>query len=83
MRRGITVSLCHPGPMATGVAGQLRSLYGSEGLLTEAEDPVKVKKRQSPRRVAQLILRAAYHGLDSCWICQHPILLLGERAPYV
>ena len=77
MSRNITVTLCHPGPIATGAAGQVRSLYGSDGLLTEVEDQGKVKQRQSPTRVAELILRAAWHGLDSCWICQHPVLLLG------
>ena len=55
----------------------MRSLYGPEGLLTELEDQSKVKQRQNPSRVSQLILRAAWHGLDSCWICQHPVLLLG------
>ena len=76
--RGITVSMCHPGPIATGTVGQVRSLYGSDGLLTELEDQAKVKQRQSPQRVAQLILRAVYHELDSCWISQHPVLLLGK-----
>ena len=70
--------MCHPGPIATGAAGQVRSLYGSKGLLTEVEDQSKVKQRQSPERVAQLVLRAAYHGLDSCWISQHPVLVLGK-----
>jgi len=69
--------MCHPGPIATGVAGQVRSLYGSGGLLTEVEDQAKVKQRQSPQRVATLVLMAAYHNLDTCWIAQHPVLLLG------
>ena len=77
--RGIRVTMCHPGPIATGVTGQVRSLYGSQGLLTEVEDQAKVKQRQSPQRVASLVLTAAYHGLDTCWIAQHPVLLLGAE----
>jgi len=80
--RGITVTMCHPGPIATGVAGQVRSLYGSGGLLTEVEDQAKVKQRQSPQRVATLVLMAAYHNLDTCWIAQHPVLLLAYLVQY-
>lgn len=77
-RRGVKVTLCQPGPIATGVQGQVRSLYGSKGLLTEStESDAELRKRHNPKRVAELILRAAYHGLDSCWIAKHPVLLLG------
>ena len=33
--------------------------------------------RQSPERVAELVLRAMHHRVLLCWIVQHPILLLG------
>lgn len=73
------ITVCHPGPIATGSGGQVRSLYGPDGLLREAEPASETSKRQSPQRVAELILRAAYHGLDSCWIAKHPVLFLGAR----
>ena len=70
--------LCHPGPIATRAAGQMRSLYGSSGLLQVSDDEKEVKRRQGPERVAELILRACYHGVASCWISKHPVLLIGE-----
>ena len=70
--------LCHPGPIATRAAGQMRSLYGSSGLLQVSDDEKEVKRRQSPERVAELILKACYHGAGSCWISKHPVLLMGE-----
>ena len=83
IRRGVSVTLCQPGPIATGVQGQVRSLYGSNGLLTEStESDAELQKRHSPGRVAELILRATYHGLDSCWIAKHPVLLLGILSAY-
>ena len=30
-----------------------------------------------PARVAELILIAAYHNLNTCWIAKQPVLLLG------
>lgn len=80
--RGVQVTLCHPGPIATGADGQIRSLYGSSGLLTEAEGGSN-KARQSPKRVAALVLKACHHGLDSVWIAKHPVLLLGRAVSTV
>lgn len=81
--RGVLVTMCHPGPIATGAKGQVRSLYGSEGLLRAPEPEAESGKRLDPGRVAELIIRATYHGLDSCWIAKHPVLLLGEPTiPY-
>ena len=76
--RGITVTLCHPGPVATGVGGQVRSLYGPQGQITVHEPEGYQKGRLGVKRVAQLILKAAYHNVESCWISTHPILLTGE-----
>lgn len=76
--RGITVTLACPGPVATGTEETPRNIFSSEGLTAKHEERGGSKKRLSPTRVAQLIARAAYNGLDMCWIAKHPVLLIGE-----
>ena len=75
-RRRITVTICCPGPVATGSPDQPRSIYGGTGLV--ASHSRDSKKRMSPARVAELIGSATYHKLDECWIARHPVLLMGE-----
>jgi hypothetical protein len=75
------VTVCYPGPIATGEPGTPRSVYGPEGLITEHEERGGKKSRMNPARVAELIVRATYHGLDTAWIAKHPVLLLGDAPP--
>ena len=72
------MTLCHPGPIATGTEGQPRCLYGPKGPITHSDPPASTKGRQSTKRVAALVLQAAYNNVESCWICQHPILVTGQ-----
>ena len=76
--RGVTVSLCCPGPAATGSAKQPRSIYSGTGLITTASSDKGSSTRMAPARVAELIGRAAYYKVDECWIARHPVLLMGE-----
>ena len=75
-RRRITVTICCPGPVATGSPDQPRSIYGGTRLVTSHSRDSK--KRMSPARVAELIGSATYHKLNECWIARHPVLLMGE-----
>lgn len=80
--RGVGATLCCPGPLATGLDGKPRMVYGANGLVTQAATGMS-KKRVSTARAAELITRAAYHCLDECWIANHPVLLLGYIMQYV
>ena len=75
--RGITVTICCPGPVATGSPDQPRSIYDGRGLITTHSGDSK--KRMSPARVAELIGSATYHKVDECWIARHPVLLMGKQ----
>lgn len=72
------MSLCCPGPAATGSAQHPRSIYSGTGLITTASTDKGSSKRMAPARVAQLIGKAAYYKVDECWIARHPVLLMGE-----
>ena len=72
------MSLCCPGPAATGSAKQPRSIYDGTGLITTATNDKESSKRMVPARVAELIAKAAYYKVDECWIARHPVLLMGE-----
>ena len=76
--RGVTVTLCCPGPAATGSPSQPRSIYSGTGLITTASSDKGSSKRMAPARVAELIGKAAYYRVDECWIAKHPVLLMGE-----
>ena len=55
-----------------------RGVYGPSGMLQQhVKAEGKKGMRQSPQRVAELVLRAMHHRVLLCWIVQHPILLLG------
>lgn len=79
--RGVTVTIACPGPIATGTEGTPRNVFSAEGLTAKHEERGGAKKRLSPPRVAELIARAAYNRLDTCWIARHPVLLLGGSLP--
>lgn len=80
--RGVTVSLCCPGPTATGAPNQPRSIYSGTGLITTASSDKASSKRMAPARVAELIGKAAYYKVDECWIANHPVLLMGYLMQY-
>ena len=60
--RGVGATVCCPGPLATGLDGKPRVVYGASGLIMQANTGMS-KKRVSAGRAAELIARAAYHGL--------------------
>ncbi|KAK9861783.1 hypothetical protein WJX84_007658 [Apatococcus fuscideae] len=74
--RGIGVTICCPGPIAATQEGQMRAVWGAQGL-TSKPAQVGSGSRQHSSRVASLIGTATYHGLQECWISKHPILILG------
>ena len=60
--RGVGATVCCPGPLATGLDGKPRLVYGANGLIMQASTGMS-KKRVTPARAAALIARAAYHRL--------------------
>ena len=52
-------------------------MYGPTGMLQQHVKAEGKGMRQSPKRVAELVIRAMHHRVLLCWIVQHPILLLG------
>ncbi|KAL0036520.1 hypothetical protein WJX77_011154 [Trebouxia sp. C0004] len=80
--RGVTVTICCPGPVATGSPEQPRAIYNGAGLITTNSSNKGSSKRMSPPRVAELIGKATYHRVDECWIARHPVLLMGYLMQY-
>lgn len=80
--RGVTVTICCPGPVATGSPEQPRAIYNGTGLITTSSGDKGSSKRMSPPRVAELIGKATYHRVDECWIARHPVLLMGYLMQY-
>ncbi|KAL0020618.1 hypothetical protein WJX79_000684 [Trebouxia sp. C0005] len=80
--RGVTVTICCPGPVATGSPEQPRAIYNGTGLITTSSSDKGSSKRMSPPRVAELIGKATYHRVDECWIARHPVLLMGYLMQY-
>lgn len=74
--RGVGVTICCPGPIATGNDGKPRSVYGASGRVDHAETSAGGKKRLDPAAAAAWIGSAAYHGLDEAWISRQPVLFL-------
>ncbi|KAK9827336.1 hypothetical protein WJX81_006706 [Elliptochloris bilobata] len=80
--RGIGVTIACPGPVATGSEAAPRNVFSSTGLVKKHEQRGGSGKRLAPRRVAELIARAAYHRIDVCWIARNPVLLIGYLVQY-
>ena len=70
------VTICCPGPIATGNDGKPRGVYGASGLVQQVETSAAAKKRLDPAATAAWIGAAAYHGLDEAWISRQPVLFL-------
>lgn len=67
--------MCCPGPAATGSDETPRVVYGPSGLIKQ--NHTGAGNRMKPERTAQLIAAAAAHGVDECWIANHPVLAVG------
>ena len=78
---GVGVTVCCPGPLATGGDGKPRVVYGRDGLIQQAATGMSSRRVSAPA-AAQLLATAAYHGLDECWIAYHPVLLMGYLMQY-
>lgn len=74
--RGVGVTICCPGPIATGNDGKPRTVYGASGAVQQAETAAAALKRLDPAATAAWIGAAAYHGLDEAWISRQPVLFL-------
>ncbi|GLC37615.1 hypothetical protein PLESTB_001667600 [Pleodorina starrii] len=72
---GVGVTLCCPGPVATGSAEAPRVVYGPTGRITQ--NATGSSNRLDPARAAQLIASAAAHGVDEAWMARHPVLAMG------
>ena len=79
---GVGATVCCPGPLATGGDGKPRVVYGSQGLIFQANTGMS-KKRVSAVRAAELIATAAYYKMDEVWIAYHPVLLMGYLMQYI
>ncbi|KAK9819730.1 hypothetical protein WJX72_001706 [[Myrmecia] bisecta] len=79
--RGVSVTICCPGPVCAADDSRPRSVYGPDGLKQQAAAVSTSGKMPLPR-VVELMLRAAYHKLDECWIARHPVLLMGYLMQY-
>lgn len=75
---GIKVTVCCPGPIATGSNEQPRVIFGADGILKNHVQTGAPGKRMRVERAVELISRAIRHNLPICWIVQHPILLMGK-----
>lgn len=74
--RGVSVTVCCPGPVSAGPGSPPRSVYGARGLVVHDETGGK-GGRVAAERAATLVASAAAHGVDEAWICRHPVLLMG------
>ncbi|EFJ41781.1 hypothetical protein VOLCADRAFT_83968 [Volvox carteri f. nagariensis] len=71
----VGVTICCPGPVATGSEELPRVVYGPAGRIVQ--NATGSSNRLDPARAAQLIASAAAHGVDEAWIAQHPVLAMG------
>lgn len=74
-RRGVRVTMCCPGPVATGSATTPRVVFGPTGQIVKND--TGASNRSDPTRAAQLIANAVAHGVDEAWIARHPVLAMG------
>ncbi|KAG2484642.1 hypothetical protein HYH03_016595 [Edaphochlamys debaryana] len=71
----VHVTICCPGPVATGSAETPRVVYGPNGRIVQ--NNTGSSNRHDPARTAELIASAAAHGVDEAWIARHPVLAVG------
>ena len=77
LSRGVGVSICCPGPIITQ-EGVTRNVFGPRGPIVDSKRITqKSSSHMQSHRVAELIIQAAYHKVDKCWIAKHPVLLIG------
>ena len=97
--RGVRVTVAHPGPIATGLGGQTRVIFGatlaqstcdtSEGDTADADARKKgakvgkKEKRLDAGLVARRIAAGAAWGLDEVVLATQPIMLLRNFMQYV
>ncbi|KXZ46596.1 hypothetical protein GPECTOR_42g807 [Gonium pectorale] len=72
---GVRVTICCPGPVATGSEEAPRVVYGPTGRIVQ--NATGAANRLDPARAAQLIANAAAHGVDEAWMAKHPVLAVG------
>ncbi|GIL61662.1 hypothetical protein Vafri_16082, partial [Volvox africanus] len=72
---GVGVTICCPGPVATGSEETPRVVFGPTGRIVQ--NATGASNRLNPARAAQLIACAAAHGVDEAWIALHPVLAIG------
>jgi len=78
--RGVDVTLCCPGPIATGADGAPRNIFGAAGRIVH--NNTGAAQRIAPGRAAALVIAAMAHGLDECWIARQPVLGVGYLWQY-
>ncbi|GLI66405.1 hypothetical protein VaNZ11_010166 [Volvox africanus] len=72
---GVGVTICCPGPLATGSEETPRVVFGPTGRIVQ--NATGASNRLNAARAAQLIACAAAHGVDEAWIALHPVLAMG------
>lgn len=72
----VGVTICCPGPMATGSDATPRVIFGATGRIVHNNTGVS-SSRMDPGKAALYIAAAALEGLDECWIARHPVLAIG------
>jgi dehydrogenase/reductase SDR family protein 7 len=74
--RGLGVTICCLGPIATGTAEQPRNVYGASGLQPAVDSG---SNRLSDTEAAAWLGAAIHHRLDRVWISKQPVLSLGAQ----
>ena len=74
--RGLGVTICCLGPIATGTDDQPRNVYGGSGLQPASDS---ANNRLSATEAAAWVGAAAHHGLERAWISKQPVLSLGAQ----
>eukprot|EP00879_Flechtneria_rotunda_P032148 GHRR01035307.1.p1 GENE.GHRR01035307.1~~GHRR01035307.1.p1 ORF type:complete len:119 (+),score=24.86 GHRR01035307.1:77-433(+) len=77
--RGISVTICCPGPVATGTRDAPRMIYGPTGPIQRIQK--NDSKRMDTERAAYLIAKAMAAGVPECWLARQPVLTMGKLMP--
>ena len=93
--QGVSVTVAHPGPIATGLGGQTRVIFGATlakstcDTAADAADPTrgakvgKKERRLDATSVAKRIAAGAALGLDEVVLATQPIMLLRNFMQFV
>eukprot|EP00879_Flechtneria_rotunda_P028078 GHRR01030156.1.p1 GENE.GHRR01030156.1~~GHRR01030156.1.p1 ORF type:complete len:163 (+),score=38.09 GHRR01030156.1:352-840(+) len=79
--KGISVTICCPGPVATGTRDAPRMIYGPTGPIQRIQK--NDSKRMDTERAAYLIAKAMAAGVPECWLARQPVLTMAYLMQYL